>query len=429
MTSNSILTAEDLFKFIEKVWRYMRSITGDGVRLTLKDAKDLIPELEIYEIPTGTKIWDWTVPQEWIFRGAKILNSKGGVVLDSDHNNLHVLNYSAPVNKKLKLEELQKHLFSLPEYPGAIPYRTSYYEKNWGFCIQHEARKKLLPDDYQVTIDSEFIDGSMTFGQVYIPGKVKNEILFSTYICHPMMANNELSGPAIALGLSSYLKSLNNYYSYRILFYPETIGSLYFLSRNLEHLKMNLIAGYVLTCLGDDLTWNFMPSRTGITLADKIAKRVLERLKIKYTHNSFLMRGSDERQYCSPNIDLPVCSVMRSKYGSYPEYHTSKDNLNFISTNGLHESLYFYTKIIDEFESNRIPKLKIYGEPMLSRRNLRKTLGGGKLSSDEKLISNVIAYSDGDHDLTEMSKLFETSVDSISEIVKLLEKHKIIACL
>ena len=426
MAPNTFLSSDELLTFIRKVWPYMRSITGEGNRQTLIAAKELIPELEIIEVPTGTKIWDWTVPKEWIFREAKVINNKGEVILDSKVNNLHVVNYSEPINKILSLEELQKNLFSLPNMPDVIPYRTSYYKKSWGFCIEDEVRRSLATGEYKVIIDSDFIDGSMTVGQVYIPGKVKSEILFSTYICHPMMANNELSGPAIALAIASYIRGTNNYYSYRILFHPETIGSLYFLSKNLDHLKNNLVAGYVLTCLGDELAWNFMPSRTGLTLSDKIAKRVLEKLKIKYIHNNFLSRGSDERQYCSPNIDLPVCSVMRSKYGTYPEYHTSGDNLDFISKQGLEESFDFYKVVIDEFESNRIPKLKTFGEPMLSRRELRNTVGGGNLTSNETLISHVIAYSDGTNDLTEMSGLFGSTNDEINSIFELLKTHNVI---
>jgi len=429
MNPRYILTANDLLVFIKKVFNYTRSISGHGVRRTLNNAKELIPELEIFEVPTGTNIWDWTVPQEWVFRAARILNAKGEIILDAKNNNLHVVSYSEPVNRTISLEELQKNLYSMPQFPDAIPYKTSYYERRWGFCIEDKVRKQLLPGDYQVLIDSSFVDGSMTLGQIYIPGSVKSEILFSTYICHPSMANNELSGPAIALGLASYIKSTRNHYSYRILFCPETIGSLYFLSRNLDHLKSNLIAGYVLTCLGDELAWNYMPSRTGSTLSDKIAKRVLKKLNIEYILNSFLSRGSDERQYCSPNIDLPVCSVMRSKYGTYPEYHTSKDDINFISENGLRDSLNFYKAVIDEFESNKIPKLKIFGEPMLSKRSLRSTLGGSVLSQDESLISNIIAYSDGTNDTTEMADLFNASPTSLNLIFALLEKNEIISFL
>ena len=424
--NSKLLSSDDLLDFINKVWSFNRSITGEGVRQTLQVAKHLIPELEINEVPTGFKCWDWTVPKEWRFKSAQILNNQGKVVLDAKNCNLHVVNYSQAINTTLSLDELQKKLFSLPSLPDAIPYRTSYYKKDWGFCISENERNQLKPGDYQVLIDADFIDGSMTVGQIYIPGKVKSEILFSTYTCHPTMANNELSGPAIALGIASFLRQSENYYSYRIILIPETIGSIYFLSKNLNYLKKHLIAGYVLTCLGDDLAWNFMPSRTGITLSDKIAKRVLNKLQISYITNSFLTRGSDERQYCSPRINLPVCSVMRSKYGTYPEYHTSKDNLEFISKNGLEKSFKFYKELIHEFESNRIPVTQVFGEPMLSKYNLRQTVGGGELSVRDLLVSNITAYADASNDLSEITKILGASLQEVEEIAYLLNKNGII---
>lgn len=421
------LSSDNLFQFIESVWSFFRSITGMGVRQTLLKAKELVPHLEIIEIPTGTRCWDWEIPQEWVIRSAQVKSlSDGEIILDAAVNNLHVVSYSQPVNLTLTLDELQEHLISDPSIPDAIPYRTSYYGSNWGFCISENQRKTLKQGLYSVVIDSEFIDGSMTFGQVYIPGKVTNEILFTTYVCHPMMANNELSGPAIAIGLASHLSKTQNYYSYRILFVPETIGTIYFLSQNIDYLKCNLIAGYVLTCLGDDLAWNFMPSRTGNTLSDKVAKRSLEQLHIRYKLNSFLDRGSDERQYCSPRVNLPVSSVMRSKYGSYSAYHTSKDDLTFISRKGLHESFEFFKHLILQFENNRIPVAELFGEPMLSKRNLRGSIGGSHLNSDELLISQLLAYSDGSNDTFEMAKLFNVSVKKVVSLVNLLQSHGLV---
>lgn len=426
MSKKTPLSSDEILTFIKNVWPFVRSITGEGNRKTLAAAKELIPELEIFEVSTGTKIWDWTVPKEWVFRYAKIIDNKGKVIIDSKNNNLHVVSYSEPINKILSLDELQNNLFSLPDKPNAIPYRTSYYNKNWGFCIQDKVRKDLVSGDYHVIIDSEFIDGSMTVGEIFIPGEVKSEILFSTYICHPMMANNELSGPAIALAIASYIQSKNHYYSYRVIFHPETIGSLYFLSQNLDYLKNNLVAGYILTCLGDDLAWNFMPSRTGITLSDKVAKRTLDQLGIKYTLNSFSDRGSDERQFCSPRVDLPVSSVMRSKYGSYPEYHTSEDDLSFISKKGLNESYEYFKKLIQQFENYRIPVAEIFGEPMLSKRILRNTIGGQSLTQQEQLISQVLAYSDGSNDTFEIAKILNVSIQEVETVIDLLCHHKLI---
>lgn len=421
------LTSDRLFGFIESVWGFFRSLTGEGVRQTLLKAKEYVPQLELFEVPTGTKCWDWEIPKEWVFRSAQVVRvSDGVVVLDAKENNLHVINYSQPVSLILTLDELQNHLISHPSIPDAIPYRTSYYKKNWGFCISENQRKTLKPGLYSVTIDSEFIDGAMTFGQVYIPGRVTSEILFTTYICHPMMANNELSGPAIALGLAEHLLKSQNYYSYRILFVPETIGSLYFLSKNLNYLKSNLIAGYVLTCLGDDQRWNYMPSRTGLTLSDKVAKRTLQELGIEYIENSFSDRGSDERQYCSPNVNLPVCSVMRSKYGSYREYHTSKDDLTYISKEGLHNSFEYFKHLILNFENYRIPIATLFGEPMLSKRNLRSSVGGGSLTLDEKHISDLLAYADGSNDTGELAKILNIGIEEMESLTNLLLSHNLI---
>jgi aminopeptidase-like protein len=414
-------------EFINNSWTFVRSITGKGNRETLHEIKKVIPELEIIEVPSGTKIWDWTVPEEWEFNFAYIENEKGVRVIDSEINNLHVVSYSSPINKIMDLKDLETHLYSIPDKPLVIPYRTTYYENNWGFCIQHSLRKSLKPGNYKVVIDSKFIKGSMSIGEIFIPGKVKTEIMFTTYICHPMMANNELSGPAVALALASYLRDQENYYSYRILFVPETIGSIYFINKNFKKLKRNLLAGYVLTCLGDDLSWSYLSSRVGNTISDKVAKRVLQKLDIKYKEFSFLERGSDERQYCSPKIDLPVCSVMRSKYGTYEQYHTSADNLEFISEKGLGGSINFYKEVISEFEENRVPVLEIYCEPFFSKRKMRNTLGGENLSNIEKLISDISAFSDGSNDFYEMSKMFHVKIDLIISTVEFLTKNKILS--
>ena len=424
---NKQLSTFQLMEFIKFSWSFVRSITGKGVRDTLQAIKELIPELEIIEVPSGTRIWDWEVPKEWVFNSAYIENENKVRIIDAEINNLHVVSYSSPVNKFMTLEELEPHLFSIPEKPSVIPYRTTYYEENWGFCVEDNVRKSLDPGKYRVVIDSELIKGCMSIGEIFIQGKVETEIIFTTYICHPMMANNELSGPAVAIALANHLSAQNNYYSYRVLFVPETIGSIYFINRHLENLKKNLLAGFVLTCLGDDLSWSYMPSRTGTTISDKIAKRVLSKLGLKFTEFSFIERGSDERQYCSPRVDLPVCSVMRSKYGTYEQYHTSADNLDFISEKGLNESISFYKEVISEFEVNRIPVMEIYCEPFFSKRNMRNTFGGGKLSKNEKLLSNISAYADGSNDFFEMSQMFHVELEEIKSAVDLLTDNKILS--
>lgn len=419
----------DIFEFIKSVWDFPRSITGKGVRDTLKVIQQHLPNLHIDEVASGTKFWDWQVPDEWSLERGRLIDPLGKVVVDSKYNPLHIVNYSVNFQGEIELESLQKHLHSVPDLPEAIPYRTSYYQRTWGFCISHSVRESLKPGKYLVDINAEHFKGSMSIGSLYLPGKTRKEVIFSTYICHPNLANNELSGPGIAVALAKYLYEIDHYYSYRILFLPETIGSIYYLSKNLQYLKENCLAGYVLTCLGDGQTWSFLSSRTGITLADKVAKRVLNNMQLKYKEYSFLERGSDERQFCSPLINLPFCSVMRSKYGTYKEYHTSLDNLSFISREALYESFAFFLEVLSEFESNRVPKSLIFGEPMFSKRNLRNTLGGGDFSGIEKQMSNIVAYSDGENDYASMKLLLGLNDSQIQYLINKLETEKILEIL
>jgi aminopeptidase-like protein len=416
-----------MLEFIHRVWNYQRSLTGDGLRNTLKVIQEFLPELRIQEVPTGTRVWDWKIPKEWQFDYAVLKHESGRTILDSKENFLHIVNYSKGFKGTVDFHKLQKHLYSNPVLPGSIPYRTSYYKPNWGFCISHENRQKLLPGRYHVDIKARHFNGSMSIASIHIPGRTKKEIFFSTYVCHPNLANNELSGPAVAVALAQYLSSRENYYSYRFLFAPETIGSLYFLSRNLPYLKKNCIAGYVLTCLGDNDNWSYLPSRTGMTVADKVAKRVLNNKSISYKEYSFMDRGSDERQYCSPRIDLPFCSVMRSKYGTYLEYHNSYDDLTKISKIGLNNSLNFFKELTKEFEKNRIPFSRFYGEPMFSKRGIRSATGGGILTKIESHISNFIAYSDGSNDLTELQKILQISKKDLSILIDVMNSNKLIS--
>jgi aminopeptidase-like protein len=416
------IAGEQMISLMKKLWPICRSITGDGVRSTLNIIKERLPGLDIHEVPSGTQCFDWKIPKEWNIREAYVVNDKNERVIDFSDHNLHIVSYSIPVNKEMELEELEQHLYSIPEQPDALPYVTSYYKENWGFCIQHSKRVKLSKGRYKVYIDSSLKMGSLTYAELLIPGKVKEEVLFSTYICHPSMANNELSGPTLATQLAHYLSEIDTFYSYRFVFIPETIGAICYLSRNIEELQSKVKAGFVLTCVGDEKAWSYMPSISGNTYSDVVSKHVLGALKIKYDEYSFLQRGSDERQFCSPGIDLPVCSVMRSKYMTYPEYHTSYDDLKLVTAKGMSDSFELYCKIIEAIEADCIPCYIVKGEPKMSDRGLRPTTGikGSALSTMDMM--NLLVYSNGKRTLLQIAEILNKPVWDLKNIADTLAK-------
>ncbi|MFB5085874.1 DUF4910 domain-containing protein [Psychrobacillus sp. PGGUH221] len=409
----------DMISLMERLFPICRSISGNGVRESFEIIKEHIP-VQLYEVQTGTKVFDWEVPKEWNIKDAYIMDEKGRKIVDFKKHNLHVVGYSTPIDKILSLDELQKHLYSIEEQPNAIPYITSYYKERWGFCISHHEREKLKEGNYHVFIDSELKNGNLTYGEFIIPGESDKEVFLSTYLCHPSMANNELSGPVLAVYLAKWLMKENRKYTYRIIFIPETIGSITYLSRNLEEMKKNVIAGFNITCVGDERAYSYLPSRLGNTLADRVALKVLENTHPDFVRYSFLERGSDERQYCSPGIDLPVASVMRTKYGQYPEYHTSLDNLDIVTAKGLQGSYDVYKSCIELIECNAYYQVKCLGEPQLGKRGLYPTLStkeSGRLVRD---MMNFIAYSDGNHDLIEISNIIGVPVAKLYPIIQLL---------
>ena len=348
----------EMYDLMVKLYPICRSITGNGVRKTLDIISEQIP-LEKYEIPTATQVFDWTIPKEWNIRDAFVADENGTKIIDFKNNNLHLVGYSLPIDKHVSLFELQEHLYSLPEQPDAIPYITSYYQEQWGFCISHNERKKLKEGMYHVFIDSSLTDGFLTYGECIIPGETKQEIFLSTYVCHPSMANNELSGPIVTAFIGQWLMSKPRKYTYRLIFIPETIGSISYLSHNMKALKQNVIAGFNISCIGDERDYSYVASRYENTLADKIASYVLSTKYHDFTKYSFLNRGSDERQYCSPGIDLPLVTLSRSKYGTFPEYHTSLDDLTLVTPKGLSDGFEF-VKTFKESEALRnIPAIII----------------------------------------------------------------------
>ena len=396
-----------------------RSLTGNGVRETLRILQREVPELNILEVPSGTTCFDWTVPNEWNCKEAYIIDPDGHKICDYSKNNLHLLGYSTPVNKTLTLEELNDFLYDLPELPDAIPYMTSYYKERWGFCIAHNERKKLKQGDYKVYINSTLEKGNLTYGELLIEGDTKEEIFFSTYVCHPSMGNNELSGPAVVTYLAKYINSLpNRKYSYRIIFIPETIGAIMYLSKNLKEMKKNIVAGFNVSCVGDNNIYSFLPSREGNTLADKVATHVMNHKIIDYKSYTFLDRASDERQYCSVNVDLPVCCIMRSKYGEYKEYHTSLDDLDYISPEGLNGAYEVYVEVINVLEQNHKYLLTTFCEPQLGKRGLYPTLSTTGTKEKVKDMMNFLAYCDGKTDLIDIANKINLPVWNLYDIIK-----------
>lgn len=405
LPSATLAEGEFMHDLAQRLWPICRSITGPGVRETLRILAEFLPDLQTHEVPTGTKCFDWTVPREWSVRAAYVEDPAGRRAIDFAENNLHIVSYSVPFEGTLELAELNEHLFSLPDQPTAIPYVTSYYKEFWGFCLAHDVRETLPEGTYRVVIDSELKSGSLTYGELILPGESEEEILISTYVCHPSMANNELSGPVLAAALARWLSGIRRRYTYRFVFVPETIGAICYLSRNLEAMRARTIAGLVLTCVGDERAWSFMPSREGDTLADRAARHVLKQYAPAFDVYSFLQRGSDERQYCSPGIDLPVCSIMRSKYMTYPEYHTSQDDLNFVTARGLGASFLVHQALIETLEANTVPVSRVLGEPMMSSRGLRPTLGRAGSALSTMTMMNLLAYADGKRDLIAIAEL------------------------
>lgn len=410
-----------MYDLCAKLFPYCRSITGDGVRQTLHDLKAVVPEMTLHEVPSGTQVFDWTVPKEWRIRDAWIKNSKGEKVLDFHETNLRVMGYSLPLDEKMPLDELKKIIYTQPDQPDVIPYVTSYYKERSGFCMTQQEKDALPEDTYHAYIDSELFDGSLTYGEVILPGETDDEILLSTYDCHPSMANNECSGPAVSIYLAKWLKSLpHRHYTYRFVYIPETIGSITYLSQSdhLAHMKKHVKAGFNISCVGDDRTYTYVASRYGDTLADRVAKNVLHFHYPKYETRSFLYRGSDERQYNAPSIELPVCAVCRSKYGEYPEYHTSKDDMGLISPSGLEGAYRAYQLMIEALEANRTYRVTCYGEPQLGKRGLYPTISQKGSYDGIKAMTDLITYADGRNDLIAISDRIGVPVHDLIPIAK-----------
>lgn len=418
---------QEMYDLADKIFPICRSITGAGVRETLNILSEYLAQdgikLDIKEVPSGTQVFDWTVPKEWIVCAAYIEDRQGNKIIDMKDNNLHVMGYSIPVDKWVSLDELKECIYTQPDQPEVIPYVTSYYKERYGFCMSEEQLSMLQAGEYHIYIDSELIDGSLTYAEVVMPGESDEEILLTSYVCHPSMANNECSGPVVLVALMKYINSLKKRrYTYRFLLNPETIGSITYLSRNLEHLKKKLIAGIVLSCVGDDRDYSIIESRYADTLADKSLKSILE-TKVRYTRYPFLERGSDERQYNAPGIELPVVGFCRSKYGEYPEYHTSADNMGLISPAGLQGSYETIVQWINSMESNRKYQVTVLGEPQLGRRGLYPTVSQKGSYDEIQAMVDLITYADGKNDLFDISRIIGVAPFELIPIVQKLSEN------
>ncbi len=410
---------QQLYGFATELYPICRSITGNGIRQTLDLIKRHIP-IQTFEVPSGTSVFDWAVPREWNIRDAYIRVPGGPRVVDFQRNNLHVMNYSVPVHCTMPLSELRSHLFSLPSHPDWIPYRTSYYQDNWGFCLPHKQLQTLEDRDYEVCIDTSLEDGSLTYGEYYLPGKSSEEILISSHACHPSLANDNLSGLVVATFLADLLSRQARHYSFRFVFIPGTIGAITWLARNQE--KVDRIRhGLVLTGIGDKGGFHYKKSRRGDTEVDRAAAHVLRHCGEGSEIVDFSPYGYDERQYCSPGFNLAVGCLMRSVWGTFPEYHTSADNLDFIHPAQLARSLRVCAAIADVLENNRLYRnLSPYCEPQLGKRNLYRSTGGESIGTEINARLWVLNFSDGDNTLLDIAERSGLPFETINNAAELL---------
>jgi aminopeptidase-like protein len=413
----------ELHALIGELYPICRSITGDGVRETLQRLQCLIP-LAIHEVPTGTPVFDWTVPREWNIRDAYVKNSRGERVIDFQKSNLHVVNYSVPIQKKMSLEDLKPHLFTLPDHPDWIPYRTSYYKEIWGFCLSHRQFLELPEDEYEVSIDASLKDGHLTYGELVLSGRTTDEILISCHVCHPSLANDNLSGLAVACYLASHLSQLPRRFSYRFLFIPGTIGAITWLCLN-ESRVSRIKHGLVLAGVGDAGPLSYKKSRRGDTEIDRAAVHVLRQFGPNVRVLDFSPYGYDERQYCSVGFNLAVGRLSRTPHGTFSEYHTSADNMSFVHPHSLSESFSACLSIFSVLERNRAylntnPKC----EPQLGERGLYRAIGGSTGGgADELAMLWVLSLSDGRCSLLDIAERAQVSFDSIHRAALALEEH------
>jgi aminopeptidase-like protein len=414
---------EAMMHLIVELYPLCRSITGNGVRETLNRIRNHIP-LTLHEVPSGKQVFDWTVPKEWNIRDAFIKSSAGERIVDFSKCNLHVVGYSVPVRKRMRLEELKPHLFTLPEHPDWIPYRTSYYKETWGFCLSERQLSELKDENYEVCIDATLAPGHLTYGECFLPGESSDEVLISCHTCHPSLCNDNLSGIAVAVCLARHFETVPRRYSYRFLFAPGTIGAITWLALNEVRVE-NIKHGFVLAGVGDKGGMSYKRSRRGDAEIDRAFRHVLTHSGSEHKIINFSPYGYDERQYCSPGFDLPMGSVMRTQWGQYPEYHTSADNLEFIQPNCLWDSFYKCLSVLELIEANRAhlnqnPKC----EPQLGKRGLYRSLGGNAQDKTQEMAMLwVLNLSDGRHTLLDIAETASLNFKTVSAAASSLKEH------
>ncbi|MBQ9359781.1 MAG: DUF4910 domain-containing protein [Lachnospiraceae bacterium] len=414
-----------MYDICKEIFPLNRSITGDAVRETFRILQNYIPDIkfDMHEVLSGTKVCDWTVPDEWNCEEAYLEGPDGERIVDMKDSNLHVMGYSLPTDITLPLEEMSEHIYYLKEQPEVFPYVTSYYSPRWGFSMSYEQFKSLKPGNYHAVIKSTLAPGSLTYGEILIPGDTKDEIFLSSYTCHPSMANNECSGPSLIVALARYITDMpKRRYTYRLVLAPETIGALTYIEKNLPYLKEHVKAAFNLTCCGDDRAYSIIHSRYADTYADRLLTHVLAESGNKFDEYPYIKRGSDERQYQAPGVDIPMVCFCRSKYHIYPEYHTSADNLDLISPRGLQGSYDVMTKCIQLAEHNNKYRTTTLGEPQLGKRGLVPTMSSKETYQQTLALKDLIAYADGTNDLIRISELIRQPVGLLMPLVdKLLE--------
>ena len=417
---------QEMHEFASALYPICRSITGDGIRQTLARIQEKIP-LAITEVPSGAAVFDWTVPKEWNIRDAYVKDARGNRVIDFQQHNLHVVNYSIPVSGTYSFDELRPHLHTIPEHPDWIPYRTSYYKPDWGFCLSQNQLDALNDGNYEVCIDASLEDGSLTYGEAYLPGQVKEEVIVSCHACHPSLANDNLSGIVVATALAEFLSRRDRHYSWRFIFAPGTIGAITWLARNRERAK-DIRHGLVLAGIGDRGCFHYKKSRRGDAEIDRAAAHVLKHCGEEFEVLDFTPYGYDERQYGSPGFNLPVGCLMRSVWGTFPEYHTSADNLSFIQPGQLANSLRVCTGIAEVLEKNRrYRNLSPYCEPQLGKRNLYRATGGESIGTEINARLWVLNLSDGKNSLLDIAERSGMPFALISDAAEVLQKSGLLA--